>query len=149
MTKKQCSALAGYITSEFSKSLTHLSLDENDEIGTDGIFVVADAIASRGNTLVLENLSVCNCEITGAGALRLSKVVTRLSSFKQLKIDGNQINGAAVEIIQGLFVRAGKVLEGMLCALDFAGSCDKCHPIMLLQKWRRTTTMAMRTTRTN
>jgi Ran GTPase-activating protein (RanGAP) involved in mRNA processing and transport len=140
----ECEALVDYLGDDVAKSLVNLALDEN-EIGTEGLFVIADAIsAAAQNVASLKTMSACHCEVTAAGAVRLSKVLTRLPGFRHLKIDGNQICGAAVEVIQGMFVRAKKILEGTFTNRPVT----LCHLWVYSQKWKtttRTATMIMKT----
>jgi Ran GTPase-activating protein 1 len=92
-----------------TKLLEELSLDDNC-IENEGISDLAKSIT---NCKSLRTLSVCTCELTAAGAYRLAQSVSMLPTFSALKMDGNTICERGVEEIQGLLLRAGKVLVDM------------------------------------
>jgi len=88
-------------------SLQELHMDDNS-LESEGAKTISAAV---NNLPVLKKLSMCSCEITAAGAYALAKAFAKSAAFSTLKLDGNAISERGVVEIQGLFGRAGKILE--------------------------------------
>lgn len=58
----------------------------------------------------LKSLHLCQCAIQAAGAVAITTAVSRLSSFRELKLEGNSISAEGLSQINKLFQATGKTL---------------------------------------
>lgn len=58
----------------------------------------------------LKSLHLCQCALQAGGAVAIATAVSRLSSFRDLKLEDNAINSSALAHIEKLFESTGKVL---------------------------------------
>lgn len=92
-------------------ALQELYLDDN-EIPSDAAVTFAKAVEKhRPSQLTL--LSLETCELTAAAAVALARAVTKIETFRTLRLNGNAICGTGVEIVRELFDRYSKVLSDM------------------------------------
>ena len=62
------------------------------------------------NLTHLKSLHLCQCAVQAAGAVAIATAVSRLSSFRELKLEDNAINSDALAQIEKLFTATNKVL---------------------------------------
>ncbi len=58
----------------------------------------------------LEVLSLYSCVLTSAPIYLIANAVSKLPSFKVLKVDGNEISNRTIKIITDLLTKNGKVI---------------------------------------